>query len=125
MVRAGDLVQSFVIRGRNPLEIRASGQSAEGSRPRPRGGRRNPLEIRASGQSLHPLLRQDLPVVIPWKSGQVVRVHRHYLTLDTEGRNPLEIRASGQRACTATPSAVAVVIPWKSGQVVRAQEAKR
>ncbi len=57
---------------------------------------RNPLEIRASRQSELGVTSQRDWVVIPWKSGQVVRATR----------------------LTPPPSPY-VVIPWKSGQVVR------
>ncbi len=61
-------------------------------------GRRNPLEIRASGQRALVAVLVALEVVIPWKSGQVVRESSMaYARLLKYGRNPLEIRASGQR----------------------------
>ncbi len=41
--------------------------------------------------------RTDDPVVIPWKSGQVVRVSLRQTPQAKHSRNPLEIRASGQR----------------------------
>ncbi len=82
---------------RNPLEIRESRQrSADGTVEILIC--RNPLEIRASRQSTISVTLRDADVVIPWKSGQVVRD-----------------RSFAQRECQD------VVIPWKSGQVVRGQ----
>ncbi len=81
------------------------------------------MEIRASGQSHLGPCNQARRVVIPWKSGQVVRVHRQAHQEVGRRRNPLEIRASGQRPCCARDQYREVVIPWKSGQVVR--EARR
>ena len=55
------------------------------------------MEIRASGQS-RPLAEAiaALTVVIPWKTGQVVRDALDVIRAATGSCNPLEIRASGQ-----------------------------
>ncbi len=61
------------------------------------GSSRNPLEIRASGQRNRcAFFGHQREVVIPWKSGQVVRGSPPLPDQRLRSRNPLEIRASGQ-----------------------------
>ncbi len=106
---------------RNPLEIRASRQSLTRRAAAARCGVVIPWK---SGQVVRAADWQlwfSVVVVIPWKSGQVVRGSGLSYRPQGQGRNPLEIRASRQRFCQLRRAGdLHVVIPWKSGQVVRA-----